>query len=40
MADFAASHAADTLASEVILAGASRFSSRELPFTVSAGSAT
>jgi hypothetical protein len=37
LADFAASHAADTLASEVFLAGASRFSSRELPFTVSAG---
>ena len=37
LADFAASHAADTLASEVFLAGASRFSSRELPFTVNAG---
>jgi hypothetical protein len=36
LADFAASHGADTLASEVFLAGASRFSSRELPFTVSA----
>lgn len=37
LASFAASHAADTLASEVFLAGASRFSSRQLPFTVSAG---
>jgi hypothetical protein len=37
LADFAASQAADTLASEVFLAGASRFPSRELPFTVSAG---
>ena len=37
LADFAASHAAYTLASEVFVAGASRFSSQELPFTVTAG---
>ena len=37
LADFAPSHGADDLASEVLLAGAARFPSRELPFTVSAG---
>ena len=37
VADFASSHGAHTLASEVLLAAAARFPPREFPFTVSAG---
>jgi hypothetical protein len=37
LADFARSHGAVALAAEALLAGAGRFPSRKLPFTVSAG---
>jgi tetratricopeptide (TPR) repeat protein len=37
VANFANSHGVDTLASEICLAAAARFPSRELPFTINAG---